>query len=60
MKVGITGGSGFLGRYVAEKLKSENCEIVIFSRSEKKMLHFNMLKQTIRLKICVIGLRNCR
>lgn len=50
MKVGITGGSGFLGRYVAEKLKSENCEIVIFSRSEKKNAPLQYVKTDYTIK----------
>lgn len=32
MKIGITGGSGFIGRYVASELVSQDCELVLLSR----------------------------
>jgi len=35
MKIGITGGSGFIGSYVVEELLSKGYEVVVFDRSKK-------------------------
>jgi len=51
VKIGVTGGAGFLGRYVVDLLQSINCEIVIISR-RSEISTFN--GERIRLVKCDI------
>ena len=39
MKVLVIGGTGFIGKYLVEKLLNRGHEVTIFSRNEKKVRH---------------------
>lgn len=39
MKIGITGGTGFIGRHLAQRLAAEGVEVVLLARSDREELN---------------------
>ena len=39
MKIAITGGTGFIGRHLAQRLAAEGVEVVLLARSDREELN---------------------